>query len=288
VKVPWNRVSREKRCPICGRPDWCVVTKDGTAAICARTESAKRCGEAGWLHRLVESPWRPARAMVRSVTLSNSTREKALHFARLAAEYQAEVKAHDLDHLARGLGLSVNSLQALGIGWAASFRAWSFPMVDADGNTLGVRLRRPDGFKFSLKGGKEGVFLPAVNPDGDKRLLVCEGPTDATALLDLGFPNVIGRPSCTGGIKIIVDLVRRRTTSAVIIVADGDEPGQLGADNLASVLLAYVPAVQVIAPPVGIKDARAWLQAGGTRADVEQAIQAAKVRRLSIISRRVR
>src|SRR5207248_11062007 len=55
---PMIPVSRERPCPVCGKPDWCLVAEDGTAAICQRVGSGKRCGEAGWLHRLAE----PARA----------------------------------------------------------------------------------------------------------------------------------------------------------------------------------------------------------------------------------
>ena len=68
----------------------------------------------------------------------------------------------------------------------------------------------------------------------------------------------------------------------MVIVADGDEPGRGGADNLASVLVAYAPAVRLIEPPEGIKDVRDWLRVGGRRSDVEQRIAAAGVRRLAI------
>jgi DNA primase len=158
-------------------------------------------------------------------------------------------------------------------------------MTDAAGNVRGIRLRRPNGFKFSVTGGRKGLFIPSGVESGDSLLLVCEGPTDATALLDMGLVNVVGRPSCTGGIKLIVEMVRRRRPLEVVVVADGDEPGRRGADNLASVLVAYAPAVRVIAPPAGIKDARAWLQAGGTRRDVQEATGAALVRRLVIRTR---
>ena len=51
----WKRVSKRRPCPICQRPDWCLYDgpeNDPTAVICARVESYKCCGEAGWLHRL--------------------------------------------------------------------------------------------------------------------------------------------------------------------------------------------------------------------------------------------
>jgi hypothetical protein len=43
-----------------------------------------------------------------------------------------------------------------------------------------------------------------------------------------------------------------------------------------------VPAVRVIAPPKGIKDARAWIRVGGKREDVRRAIEAAPVRPLAV------
>jgi DNA primase len=157
-------------------------------------------------------------------------------------------------------------------------------MVGTDGAVRGIRLRRPGGYKFAVKDGRDGLFLPAGAEAAGGPLLICEGPTDAAALIDMGFGAgaVAGRPSCTGGVKLLCELVRRRRPLEVVVLADGDEPGRRGAANLASVLLAYAPAVRVIAPPEGVKDAREWLRAGGTRRDAEAAIQAAPARRLSV------
>jgi len=55
-KEKMQRVNRQRPCPVCGKPDWCLVAPDKSAAICARIEesSVKRCGDAGWLHILCE------------------------------------------------------------------------------------------------------------------------------------------------------------------------------------------------------------------------------------------
>lgn len=276
----WRRVNRANPCPICKRPDWCAVSVDGGAALCQRVESPKRCGEGGWLHQLKAGP-RQERRCVRVVRLSpdGAVRDD---LARLARDYREAVDPGLLYQFAVSLGMAVTSLCRFGVGWSDEHRAWSFPMTDPDGNVLGIRLRRPNGFKFAVTGGREGLFIPMTAGDDISPLLICEGPTDAGAMLDMGFRNVVGRPSCTGGVKLLVELVRRRRPPEVVIVADGDEPGRRGADNLASVLVAYAAVVRVIAPPEGVKDARDWLKTGGTWQDVEQAIQAAPVRRLTV------
>ncbi len=53
----WVRVNRYSPCPICGKPDWCLISQDGKAAICARIESDKPAGNkgAGWIHMLDNS-----------------------------------------------------------------------------------------------------------------------------------------------------------------------------------------------------------------------------------------
>jgi DNA primase len=180
---------------------------------------------------------------------------------------------------ALSLGLSVESLAALSVGWAAEYRAWSFPMHDVAGNVVGIRLRRPNGDKFAVKGGREGLFIPTL--ERSDRLFICEGPTDTAAIFDLGFHTVVGRPNCTGGCRQLVELVQRQQPSEAVIFADGDEPGRRGASNLASVLVAFVAAVRVVVPR-RCKDVREFVRAGGTRNQLEHAIMAVPVRRLSI------
>jgi len=294
----WRRVSKRQPCPVCGKPDWCAVATDGTAALCQRVESSKRIGDGGWLHRLQNSSGQP-RQRVRTVRVGRASTPSA-DLARLAERCRAAVDAEHLQRLARTLGLSTRSLSRLDIGWVTAPElerlgttcrgtgCWTFPMRDAAGAVLGIRLRAPGGCKYAIAGSCEGLFVPA-DWAGDDVLLICEGPTDTAALLDVGFGNVVGRPSCTGGTRLLGELVRLRQPPEAVIVSDADAHGvgQRGADALAARLVAYAPAVRVIQPPEGVKDARSWLQAGGTRRDVQQVIDAAAVRRLRIRTRRV-
>jgi len=306
TKTNWQRVSRRRPCPVCGKPDYCLYAgpdDSPEAAICPRTESTNRCGEAGWLHVLRRdgptwAPWR--RTISRMVRRMTDRPNGKVEFARLAATYRAAVKPDALARLANQLGVSVESLHRLAIGWSADHRAWAFPMTERSGGVCGIRLRLPSGRKLSVRGGKEGLFIPfPPRIEGPERigtilqrhhpellpLLVCEGPTDTAALLDLGF-SAVGRPSCASGVKLLVELVGALKPPEVVIVADGDLPGQRGAENLASALVAYCRSVRVITPPAGVKDTRDWKHAGATTVDVLAAIDAAPLRRLVIQTRR--
>ena len=296
----WRRVSRVNLCPICGRADWCCVSTDESAALCQRVSEGaiKQVGEAGWLHRLRHSLNYYRRPRVRSVHIA-SPKSNAPDFGAWTAEFQAALAANDLRSIAARLGLSVESLTQLGIGWvtAAQLRqrdttcrgsgCWTFPMVDAARRVLGIRLRTPDGYKYAVHGGHQGLFIPRdlTLLDRDRTLLIAEGPTDCAALLDLGFAAV-GRPDCTGGTRLLVDLVRKLRAGSVVIVADADEPGLRGAEALASVLIVYVPQLRIITPPSGIKDVRAWKHAGATAADLTASIKAAPVRTLNFVGKR--
>jgi len=206
-------------------------------------------------------------------------------FAKLAADFRAAVRPEALSRLAVGLGVFVESLRRLGVGWASKHGAWAFPMYNADGKTLGIRLRLPGGRKLAVKGGKEGLFIPgALNVTGN-RLLIAEGPTDTAAILDFGF-MAVGRPSCTGGVALLIELVRKKSKPLdVVIVADGDEAGRRGAETLVAKLTAYYPMVRIITPPPGVKDAREWKRRGATAADVQVVIDAAPVRKLRVLVR---
>ena len=114
TETKWVRVSRELPCPICGRLDWCLVAADKGAAICPRTESPKRCGDAGYLHRLADSPRprEPRRVVIR-------TRPAMPDLSTLATRYHEAAIGERLTALAAELGVTVASLTAYGLTYAA-------------------------------------------------------------------------------------------------------------------------------------------------------------------------
>lgn len=261
----WIRTKREIRCPICGKNDWCLVARDETAAICMRISegSIKDLASGGYLHRLMDSDdW-----------LSRQRRPECLElpigadFGPMSSEFRKNAGQAEILAFAKSLGVSGDSLVQLGVGKTRQ-GAWSFPMRNAHGRVVGIRLRGQDGSKYAVKGSRDGLFCPDMNPDPNEHIYIVEGASDCAAALTIGFSHVIGRPSCTGGVSHIVDLVRKRKPIAIAIVSDADEPGQRGAMRLACLLRLYCRVVKVIIPPLPHKDLRAWLQSGGTKQDV--------------------
>jgi hypothetical protein len=201
----------------------------------------------------------------------------------MAASCNDAARDNDIEYLVWDLGVSAHGLKRLGVGWSAEHRAYTFPMRAPSGRVVGIRLRLRDGRKLSVRGGHEQLFVPqALAICGP--LLIAEGPTDTAAILDLGF-DAIGRPSCTGGTRHVIDYCKIHLPTDVVVVADNDLPGRLGAERLAEALVAYVPNLKLVTPPIQHKDIRAWKRAGATRDDLNSAIDAAHYRPLQIRSR---
>ena len=129
------RVSARRPCPICGRPDWCLVSRDDQSspskAICARVESKRRFGQAGWLHVLGHDGERWDRVRRARVRIASAQHTGDL---TLAAHFREDL--HDaLNFLARDLGVSAKTCS--GSASARCSGAWTFPMVDGEAAWLG-------------------------------------------------------------------------------------------------------------------------------------------------------
>lgn len=294
----FRRVSKRQPCPVCGKPDWYLISTDDTASpsrvICARVESPLRWGDAGWLHQLREDGGSGLRRFRRALKAS-SPGAGMVDVGILADRFTRALSAPLLGSLCSRLGLNPEGLAQLGLGWASAIvlseagtrcqseGVRSFPMRNAAGRVVGIRLRTRVGFKYSITGSKQGLFIPN-GLKCDRLLLVTEGPTDAAALLDMGF-NAIGRPSCNVGRSLVRAVVQARQPSEVVVVADNDVPGQRGADQLAKAVLPYCRTVRVITPPSGLNDVREWKKAGATAKDVMAAIAASKPYALQVRTR---
>lgn len=183
-----------------------------------------------------------------------------INASQLMNEFRSNTKPEWVARLATQLGVSTGSLNEVGCAYAAPHKAFAFPMVNGQGKTVGIRLRADSGEKWSVKGGREGIFI------GNGRwhtAYVVEGPTDLAACLDLGLWG-IGRPSCRGSVAHTQVTINRLHIQRAILVSDNDTPGIDGAKALAKEL--QIPCAAMLLPS---KDMREFVRYGGTRAVIQ-------------------
>ena len=284
IKEKMQRASKAKPCPVCSKPDWCLVSPDGSAAICQRIQegSIKKCGDAGYLHVLVGwSRGQQHRSQRKFIVIPNNRPDR--DFAALQQQYSRHITNQQLNDLSQQLGVSAQSLKRLQIGWDGE--AYTFGMSNDFSKIIGIRRRFPNGRKVSLTGGKTGLFIP-TDLSSEGLLLICEGPTDTAAAIDLGFA-AIGRPNCNSCVDMTVEFCKGR--SQIIIIGDNDlpkedgrRPGKEGAEKLEGKLLLYCSSVKVIYPSDETKDLRQWLRAGLTSGQLQQIIEKEKELQIKI------
>lgn len=261
----WIRVNKQHRCPICKHDTWCMIAKDDGAILCMRTESPKSLelvsGETGWIHQQGSEVATRRREVYAPEPVSGF-----LDIDAILRRWSMDTFPAEISRLGEMLGVSARSLTWLGVAWSKQHNAWAFPMRDGAGKAVGIRLRAEDGAKWAVTGSHQGLFIPSYI-SGDGPLLMPEGPTDTAALMDLGF-DVIGRPSCSGGVREIRAYLKGHRRD-VVIVADADKAdkngvkaGERGAESLAAAL-TEAKSVKIIYPLKG-KDARQWKSLGAT------------------------
>ena len=268
----WNRVSRANPCPICGKPDWCLVAADGTAVLCPRIQSgAKRAvvqrqsGDfVGYLHDLGHAI--PPRARPRP-----RPQAPRINAERIHEDCRRCLTDRTLSEYADRLGVPTAALIRLEAGYCERARAVTFPMRTDRYRVVGILLRNLDGRKWCIRGSRLGLFLPYLgDPDP---LMICEGATDTAAMIGLGYA-ALGRPSCRGSVGYVLRLVYHLACREIVIVADRDRPGYAGAQALGRQLCRAVGRVRLIVPPDRtVKDVRGWIRNGATRADVDELIR---------------
>lgn len=263
----WTRVTRSTPCPICHKPDWCCIGDKGIN--CMRVESMHSVHNGGWFHPFEEGSPAP-----RPVSRIKAMRTCALDTGELLRRWSGNFQ---MDNLATELGVSVDSLLALGTRWAPEYHAHAFPMW-ISGKVVGIRLRNAEK-KWAVKGSHSGLFIPfsAIGRLSPKTVMVCEGPTDTAAALDLGF-FAIGRPSRLGHENDVDEILKEIGTKEAIVCVDNDErinkqgkreaPGQQGAQKLAEAISCRVV---MYTPPA--KDLRQFLVNGGSHALLESSFR---------------
>lgn len=293
--VSWADVSREKPCPVCGKPDWCRVAKGGRLVTCHRTSAAPglwrflKATQTGGGVFALDDPLDfrqliPQPAIVRPViAITKAKNDLPERWGDLANAHQAGA-GERVQELADRLGVSVQSLVALGCGWdpakpiGMKGSCWTFPSRDGEGSVIGVALRFPEtrrnragkeSNKGMMAGGRQGLFYdPASWSRGSGPILLVEGASDTAAAMTMGLA-VVGRPSNRGGVGHLANLLEVIPADRPILVVgerdekgDGSWPGRDGAIATATQLAKELHRTILWAiVPDGAKDTREFLQA---------------------------
>ena len=289
----WIRVSRRHPCPVCGHPDWCAVNQEGTLAFCPRVPSDWYVdGEAkGWLHRLNNQNASHSNYRLFPIPFFSS---KGRTDDQQATEWEPIAWAlhrsgrRKLRELASELGVARVALEVLRVG-RGNLRGswcWSFPERNGKGRVVGINRRLiPSGEKRTAPGSRRGLTFSDEWHLWSGPILIVEGGSDTAAGITLGRATV-GRPSCTGGVRYLAELLAPFRRRRIIVVAEHDRkrheelleplrsrhsptcpgcmacwPGRAGAIDTAKALTRKLGRkVEWQFPPDGAKDLRAWLQ----------------------------
>ncbi len=293
AKCDWRRVSKSSPCPVCGGPDNCTISSDGSAVWCGRVQerSVKQNDGGQFLHLLQSDdqppksgavPRRPRRSRPKT-TSGNQLVLEAMHQASL----QHPDRALWLCDLAAKLGVRVEALDQLKVGVLKERGQyiWLFPEFDSHGKLIGLQRRYPDGKKLMVRGSERGLTLCGDGYADAKTIYIVEGASDCAALMSQGI-CVIGRPSNSGGVKYLIALLAKCPGKPeIIVVGENDRkphehlsaavqlshkpsctgccrcwPGRSGAESVARQLRdALQRKVQVWLPPESVKDIRELL-----------------------------
>lgn len=253
----WPKFSRDSPCPACGGFDW-TCRAGSRKFLCQRVQSEHAAADGGWYHEYGGTQFMPH--------LPSRTAPKRINTEIVLRNFNYDA----IGSLAKQLGVSVESLNALNAAWSPKEQAWVFPMKNGAGDVVGFRTRYPDGEKRAITGSQGGLFIPNADADIQDTAFLPEGPTDTAALLTMGF-YAIGRPSCNSGTEFLKIALNRLQIKRVVVVADNDEektrtngtkwrPGLDGARKLKKDL-GMMSVLWM--PPNPIKDCRHLLNTAG-------------------------
>lgn len=257
-------VTPDQPCPICRKPTsherregYCAIDIERGIVWCGHSaDEARRA-----FYRISDA------AMVQQPT---TVRRRAKAAADVDWDSQVEACQCDLApsilrEQAKALGVSINSLELMDTGWHADSGSLAWPMRNAAGVTVGIRLRKPSGFKFAVSGSTNALFIPNnLDLSVSDKIVIVEGPTDTAAAIDLSL-NPIGRASARTCLKDLVQICRGKHVTIIRDQGDKNGDGEKGANELAAELVGQCRFVSVVTP-MKSKDVRSWLREGATPA----------------------
>jgi hypothetical protein len=205
------------------------------------------------------------------------------------AKYREELAEQEKElnrrrkELARRLGVSLASVEALDVGWREDMErdelggwvgtgrwAWTFPEWDGAKRLVGLQRRYHDEAlgKRRIAGSRCGLTLPADWKDMPGPIYVPVGASDVMALLTSGR-CAVGRPSNRGGAADLAKLLKDDPRAIVVLgERDRQSNGMWPGDPMPfAKALAYHLQRPVTwkLPPDSFKDIRAYLNAKNSK-----------------------
>ncbi len=289
----WIRVRRGNPCPVCESDSWCLVSEDGSVALCMRAKSdhphEMQNGETAYIHRLTDAPACPTPRQPKPKGPTDIERHMML--GPLARQWCRGCD-EQVATLAKELGVARWALDELLVGWNENERCWTFPERNQSKQIVGITRRFVGGKKLAVIGGGRGMSFSDDWLDYDGPLFIVEGGSDTAAGLTLGLP-VIGRQSNLGGVKYLCRMLRG-VRRKMIVVAERDEkdratlpeahkagclccnmcyPGKHGAVQTSIRLSRELQTLVAWSfMPDGAKDMRSWLNQQNADPENEQAM----------------
>ncbi len=268
-----SRATRAAPCPVCGSPSkGCSRTEDGLHMCRGEARQGWRritrtADAAGFEHYRAEDDPPPDRNGRHKPEPAPPPQKDWQGIAsRFAKALTPDLRAA----LAGKLGLPVDSFERFPlVGYAGQEDAgpiFSFPECDGRGRVVGISLRYGDGSKKMMTGSRRGLTVPKGWDAGAGPVFLAEGATCPAAGTLCGL-SMVGRPSNTGGIGDLADLLRDFPKERAVYVLgendrkpDGSWPGKEGAERTAGELSKRLNRqVKILYPPAGFKDVRAWV-----------------------------
>jgi hypothetical protein len=270
VKTKRTYATKTNPCPVCNRDHKCSIGDD-RSIFCGRTFTdspgfkfmGKTACETWGMFRAADDPALGRRDEPRGPAADLSALD-AKPWTSIFAQQEAAMTATLRGKLAAALKLPAWAV--CGAGWIAGESCWTFPERDAGGRIIGINRRYRDGSKMVIGGGNRGLTI--LNGwDRAGTIFLPEGASDTLTLAAMGL-SALGRPSNTGGVKLLAELLRGFHDRPVIVLGehdakpDGKWPGREGATSTAARLTAALGRPVAWALPAnGSKDIRAWATA---------------------------
>ncbi|MBA4187757.1 MAG: hypothetical protein C0467_07035 [Planctomycetaceae bacterium] len=284
-----RRATAADPCPVCGSgTKGCSVKADGAHFCRGEPRDEWKCvkkGEPFSTYRHVNDVTNLRNGQTTAVKATpkpapQASPKPAQDWGAMSARYAEAMTPDTRKALAKNLGLPEAALDVLAVGWRTKEEdmhgdCWVFPECDPSGAVIGLGRRyvkpvntddsSPN--KMCIHRSKRGLTLPTGWREGTGPLFIVEGPSDVIALSLCGL-SVIGRPSNTGGVALLRELLTDSPGRAVYIVGEndrrenGDWPGRHGAETTARQLTELLGRpIAWTMPPEEHKDARVWVQA---------------------------